>query len=194
VAPQELDALQPLIKLLTALLETARSLFAKLQEDLAAGTAANPTGAAALSKQLVAALKALDAELHAAVQPMAAHEGPGPQQGQHMRALQQIVQPASALAELGHQVWVLRGFAEEGRLAVAQVAVLRSCAYLGCSNLEQEGGPAAGQGLGSQRCGGCRMAWYCGTACSHADWRAGHKRVCKALAATKPAAAGRGAA
>jgi hypothetical protein len=25
------------------------------------------------------------------------------------------------------------------------------------------------------------VAWYCGTACSHADWRAGHRRVCRAL-------------
>ena len=37
-------------------------------------------------------------------------------------------------------------------------------------------------------------ARYCGTACSHADWRAGHRRTCKALAAarqlTKAAAAG----
>ena len=34
----------------------------------------------------------------------------------------------------------------------------------------------------------CRAVWYCGTACSHADWRAGHKRVCKVLAAERQAA------
>ncbi len=34
---------------------------------------------------------------------------------------------------------------------------------------------------------GCRAVWYCGTACSHADWRAGHKRVCKALGAARQA-------
>ena len=29
---------------------------------------------------------------------------------------------------------------------------------------------------------GCRTAWYCGTACSHADWReGGHRRMCKLL-------------
>ena len=33
----------------------------------------------------------------------------------------------------------------------------------------------------------CRAVWYCGTACSHADWRAGHRRVCKALAAERQA-------
>ena len=37
-------------------------------------------------------------------------------------------------------------------------------------------------------CSACRAVWYCGTACSHADWRAGHKRVCKALAAERQAA------
>ena len=76
---------------------------------------------------------------------------------------------------------------EADRLEVAQAAAHRSCAYLACANLVGEGGPAAGQGVGSQRCGACRAVWYCGTACSHADWRAGHKRVCKALAAARRA-------
>ena len=35
----------------------------------------------------------------------------------------------------------------------------------------------------------CRAVWYCGTACSHADWReGGHRRVCKALGAARRAA------
>ncbi len=35
----------------------------------------------------------------------------------------------------------------------------------------------------------CRAVWYCGTACSHADWReGGHHRMCKALAAARQAA------
>ena len=34
----------------------------------------------------------------------------------------------------------------------------------------------------------CRAVWYCGAACLHADWRAGHKRVCKALGAARAAA------
>ena len=37
-------------------------------------------------------------------------------------------------------------------------------------------------------CSACRAVWYCGTACSHADWRAGHKRVCKVLGAARRAA------
>ena len=35
----------------------------------------------------------------------------------------------------------------------------------------------------------CHAVWYCGTACSHADWReGGHRRVCKALGAARRAA------
>ncbi len=37
-------------------------------------------------------------------------------------------------------------------------------------------------------CSACRAVWYCGTACSHADWRAGHKHVCKALGEARLAA------
>ncbi|KAL4859676.1 hypothetical protein ACK3TF_000754 [Chlorella vulgaris] len=72
-------------------------------------------------------------------------------------------------------------------LELAQAAATRSCAYLRCANLAGEGGPAAGQGAGSQRCSKCKVAWYCGTACSHADWRAGHRRVCRALGAARVA-------
>ena len=35
----------------------------------------------------------------------------------------------------------------------------------------------------------CRAVWYCGTTCSHADWReGGHRRVCKALGEARQAA------
>ncbi|KAL4856193.1 Zinc finger MYND domain-containing protein 10 [Chlorella vulgaris] len=68
-------------------------------------------------------------------------------------------------------------------LELAQASSTRSCAYLRCANLAGEGGPAAGQGAGSQRCSKCKVAWYCGTACSHADWRAGHRQMCRALGA-----------
>ena len=37
-------------------------------------------------------------------------------------------------------------------LEAAQAAAARSCAYLRCANLGCKGGPAAGQGAGSQRC------------------------------------------
>lgn len=72
--------------------------------------------------------------------------------------------------------------------AAAQVAAARSCAFLRCANLSSKGGPAAGQGSGSQRCSACRAVWYCGTACSHADWKRGHRRLCKALGEARRAA------
>jgi hypothetical protein len=70
-------------------------------------------------------------------------------------------------------------------LELAQAAATRSCAYLRCANLAGEGGPAAGQGTSSLRCSKCKVAWYCGTACSHGDWRAGHRRMCGALGAAR---------
>jgi hypothetical protein len=95
------------------------------------------------------------------------------------------LEPAAQLAALVLQEWGASGEPAANRLAAAQAAAMRSCAFLACSNLEQEGGPAAGHGKGSRRCGGCRAVWYCGTACSHADWKAGHKRICKELAAAR---------
>jgi len=69
---------------------------------------------------------------------------------------------------------------------LAQAAATRSCAYLRCANLSCEGGCAAGQGAGSKRCSACRSVYYCGPACSHADWRqGGHNSVCKPLAALR---------
>ena len=41
---------------------------------------------------------------------------------------------------------------QEQQLEAAQAAAARSCAYLRCTNLGSSGGPAAGQGEGSQRC------------------------------------------
>jgi hypothetical protein len=92
---------------------------------------------------------------------------------------------ATALQEFWQQPEQLKAV----RLEVAQAAANRACANLRCPNLTLAGGPAAGQGKGCRLCGGCRVAWYCGTACSHADWKLGHRRVCKALAAARDTAA-----
>jgi hypothetical protein len=68
----------------------------------------------------------------------------------------------------------------------AHAAATRSCAFLGCSNLGLDGGADAGKGAGSKRCAGCRCCWYCFDKCAQGDWRGGgHRRVCKALAATR---------
>jgi len=41
---------------------------------------------------------------------------------------------------------------EVAQLEMAKAAARRSCAYLRCANLGGEGGPAAGEGVGSMRC------------------------------------------
>jgi hypothetical protein len=96
------------------------------------------------------------------------------------------LQPAAAVAAAVQQFWVMPERLAATRLEAAQAAAVRSCAYLRCANLPGfSGGPAAAEGAGSMRCSACRSVWYCGEACSHANWRAGHRRVCKALAAAR---------
>ncbi|PRW60239.1 Zinc finger domain-containing MYND finger domain [Chlorella sorokiniana] len=106
----------------------------------------------------------------------------------HAVQLQQLVQPAAQLGGLLVQMSRSPALEKEQQLDLARAAATRSCAYLRCANVAGQGGAAAGQGVGSMRCSACRAVWYCGTACSHADWRAGHKCVCKALAAERQAA------
>ncbi|KAI7835833.1 hypothetical protein COHA_010278 [Chlorella ohadii] len=89
--------------------------------------------------------------------------------------------PARRLAAALLAWWRRPAAQQAAVLESARAAAARSCAYLRCTNLGGEGGPAAGQGTGSKCCSACRAVWYCGTACSHADWRAGHRRVCQAL-------------
>jgi hypothetical protein len=93
--------------------------------------------------------------------------------------------PAEALAQLLWQHWQQPEQQRAARLDLAQAAGTRCCAYLRCGQLEGQGGPGPGEGKGSLRCGGCKAVWYCGTACSHADWREGHNRVCRELAALR---------
>ena len=62
---------------------------------------------------------------------------------------------ATKLADLLHE-WYQPAMQPEqhadAQLALAQAAATRSCAYLRCANLGGGGGPAAGEGVGSQRC------------------------------------------
>jgi hypothetical protein len=98
---------------------------------------------------------------------------------------QRALPRAEAVAELLWQFWESPGRQNTAAVEMAQAAATRCCAYLGCAQLGQQGGPGAGEGVGSKRCSRCHVAWYCGTACSHADWRAGHSKMCKVLAALK---------
>ena len=103
-----------------------------------------------------------------------------------MSPLKRCLPAACQLATAMLDFWRQGEAVAEEQLQLAQAAAARSCAFLRCANLGLEGGPAAGQGEGSLKCSACRAVHYCGTACSHADWRAGgHRKVCAALAAAR---------
>lgn len=70
--------------------------------------------------------------------------------------LQALIPEANRLAPLVEQFHQRPEQAATARLEAAQAAAARSCAYLRCSNVSLEGGPAAGQGQGSMR---CRCGW-----------------------------------
>ena len=62
------------------------------------------------------------------------------------------LRPCRHLAALLLDWWGRQEAQPAAALEAAQAAAARSCAYLRCANLGGEGGPAAGQGAGSQRC------------------------------------------
>lgn len=76
---------------------------------------------------------------------------------------------ASALLQ---EHWAVVEQVAAAQLQAGQAAAARVCANLRCPSL----GVA-----GSKRCGGCRVARYCSTECSQADWRRGHRLVCRRL-------------
>ncbi|KAI3433914.1 hypothetical protein D9Q98_003716 [Chlorella vulgaris] len=171
-----------------------RHLLAMSVAQAEAVLATADAGPAALKDESVAALVLLKALEHGP--PALASFAPVQQ------AMERLLARVEALGVSGSAdpaVLELSGMQEQSQrmqrepqpgdaLELAQAAAIRSCAYLRCANLAGEGGPAARQGAGSQRCSKCRVAWYCGTACSHADWRAGHRRVCRALRGARVAA------
>lgn len=102
--------------------------------------------------------------------------------------LRHALLPAFELAVALEAYWQAEDASQErqqaARLELAQAAAARqSCAHLACPNLEATG-------KRGRRCSGCNTARYCSHACSAADWRAGHRRACKLLAAAREAAMG----
>ena len=65
---------------------------------------------------------------------------------------QRALPPAARLAAALLDWWRRPEQQQQDALALAQAAAGRSCAYLRCANLGGEGGPEAGQGVGSMRC------------------------------------------
>ena len=212
--------------------ETLAQVAAVLTALHGAAEAAIADGAASglpdsLAAQLGTAASAVQEPMQALLRYVTANVDGG--LDQLMVQLRPLLQPAADLAALMQQYYALPEIDQPHRLAVAQAAAGRCCAYLRCANAGGEGGPAAGKGVGSKRCrwvlrgravGGChtsvrhavgscacallpstphqphhplwcsacRAVWYCGTACSHADWReGGHRRVCRALGAARAA-------
>ena len=106
----------------------------------------------------------------------------GLQTRRQLVACQAALPGAARLAEALQEFWQQQEQRAADELELAQAAATRSCANLRCANLGPTGGPAARQGADSKRCSACLAVWYCCAACQRADWKAGHKRVCKELA------------
>ena len=78
--------------------------------------------------------------------------------------------------------WVDDGMGEECRCRCHSMPCMRVCTWE-----EAAASHTAPCTVPYPPCSACRAVWYCGTACSHADWRAGHRRVCKVLGAARAA-------
>ena len=70
----------------------------------------------------------------------------------HCDKLAQLVAAAKEAAALLQRADAILGAEQQPQLTLAQAAATRSCAYLRCANLRGEGGPAAGEGVGSKKC------------------------------------------
>jgi hypothetical protein len=119
---------------------------------------------------------------------LALEESETESQADRAAQLRRLLPPAAEVAALLQRYFELPEQEKEAAaraLELAQAAGGRSCANLWCANLTIEGRET--EGKPTQRCGQCRSVRYCSRACSVADWRAGHKRVCKALAAARDA-------
>ena len=72
--------------------------------------------------------------------------------GPNQESVQSLVEAAAQLAQAVQQQWAEPAQQAQHRLALTQVAAARCCAYLRCPNVQQQGGPAAGEGEGSKKC------------------------------------------
>jgi hypothetical protein len=167
-----LGTLQQMLSAGTVQEDQVRSLLQGSEDRTGGGTFDVLQMLPQLGRQLSTELDAFDASKNSLVDALAVLR-------------KQVLPQAEASAQLLWQHWHQPARQAVARLELAQAAATRCCAYLRCAQLGAQGGPAAGEGLGSKRCSGCRTAWYCGAACQRADWRAGHKELCKALAAAQ---------
>lgn len=93
-----------------------------------------------------------------------------------------MLQPTAELGAAMQLWWQLPRQQAEAALALAQAAATRECAFLRCANLAGDEAREAAGKTRNQVCSGCRVCRFC-AGCAAPAWKAGHRRVCKALAA-----------
>ncbi|PRW20964.1 Zinc finger MYND domain-containing 19 Q7TSV3 [Chlorella sorokiniana] len=140
-----------------------------------------PSTASEAENPHMRAISAACFQLESALRRLPAGFPPPPRLATLQRYRGSVLPAAAGLAGVLLAYWHSQEQLQAGQLAAARAAGARSCAYLRCANLGCEGGARAGTGDGCSKCSACKAVWYCGTACSHADWRAGHRRMCKLL-------------
>ena len=92
----------------------------------------------------------------------------------HPKLAKTLLMISMANNELGRIPTCLESLVESSAVARrSQIA----CAAEGCTRKMKADGAAL------DVCVNCRRTFYCGKACQTADWKAGHKAECKALAA-----------
>ncbi|EFN59810.1 hypothetical protein CHLNCDRAFT_133543 [Chlorella variabilis] len=128
----------------------------------------------ALQKELQAALTRMQAawaEAQRGGQPL-------PLAGRAELYQREAMPAAIELGALLQQYWSLPEQVAAAELKLAEIAACRPCAHLRCPRLDTTSGDSR-----NKLCAGCRAVRFCSPACSKAAWKAGHKRVCGALAA-----------
>lgn len=118
-----------------------------------------------LAEQLQAAAARVQRTLSELALPATADGAVAADSLANMRRL--CLQPAAELAALVQQYLEHPLYEADRRRSVMRVVARRCCAYLGCTNVEAGGGPAARQGAGSRRCRCVAGRWLgtCGLAC-----------------------------
>jgi hypothetical protein len=100
----------------------------------------------------------------------------------------------AAVALAAAEAPLREAFERDEAPALRRAAARAAAQHFGCSNIlcARTAGlsRAAAKALfAAKRCSRCLVARYCSAACQDVDWRAGHKDVCRALAAEREAEA-----
>ena len=105
-----------------------------------------------ITAAMLAELQAAGAALCDRRRQLLAGLGPDASMAERAAQLRQLLPLAAHLAAHEQAHWEVPSMKQERQLKLARAAATRSCAYLRCANVAAQGGPAAGQGVGSARC------------------------------------------